>query len=126
MTPVGGESGYQESDLNGLVWLWNRQTQLGLVFSSSTVFKLPNGAQRSPDFVIKLSSETDTLPPLQNKMQEYKAYIDSGVRLSRLINPQDQQVEIYQSRQPVERRTLPAELSDESVLPDFLLSLTEF
>lgn len=149
MTPVGGESGYQESDLNGRVWLWNKQTQLGLVFSSSTVFKLPNGAQRSPDvawiqrdrwealspeqrkkfppiapdFVIELRSETDTLPPLQTKMQEY---IDSGVRLGWLINPQDQQVEIYRPGQAVEVRNLPTELSGESVLPDFLLSLAEF
>ena len=35
MPPVGAISGNRESDLNGYVWLWNRQTQLGKVFSSS-------------------------------------------------------------------------------------------
>ncbi len=29
--------------------IWNRQTQLGYTFDSSTCFKLPNGADRSPD-----------------------------------------------------------------------------
>ena len=52
MAPVGGESGNQEANLNGYVWLWNRQTGLGYVFSSSTIFKLPNGANRSPDVEI--------------------------------------------------------------------------
>ncbi len=33
MPPVGGVSGNRESDLNGELWFWNRQTQLGKVFS---------------------------------------------------------------------------------------------
>ncbi|GAB4147155.1 MAG: Uma2 family endonuclease [Cyanobacteria bacterium J069] len=149
MTPIGGESGNREAGLIADVEIWNRHSNLGYVFSSSTIFKLPNGAQRSPDvawiqrdrwealspeqrkkfppivpdFVIDLRSETDTLPPLQTKMQEY---LDSGVRLGWLINPQDQQVEIYRPGRAVEVRNLPTELSGEAVLPDFLLSLTEF
>ena len=77
--------------------IWNRQTQLGIVFSSSTIFSLPNGGDRSPDvawiksdswnklttkekkgfppicpdFVIELRSQSDALKPLQAKMQEY-------------------------------------------------------
>jgi len=42
MSPVGGVSGNREADLIGLVWMWNQQTQLGRVFSSSTIFRLPN------------------------------------------------------------------------------------
>ncbi|MEG4113604.1 MULTISPECIES: Uma2 family endonuclease [unclassified Microcoleus] len=49
MPPTGGESGIRNSDLNLGLGLWNRQTQLGKVFDSSTVFQLPNGAKRSPD-----------------------------------------------------------------------------
>jgi len=146
MAPVGGESGNQEANLNGYVWLWNRQTGLGYVFSSSTIFKLPNGANRSPDvawiekarwqaltpeqrrrfppiapdFVIELRSATDPLEPLQLKLQDY---ITNGVRLGWLVNPQDQQVEIYRPHQPVEVRSLPTELSGEGVLPGFLLPL---
>jgi hypothetical protein len=33
MSPVGGESGKKESDLNFEISLWNRQTRLGVVFS---------------------------------------------------------------------------------------------
>lgn len=146
MPPVGGESGNRESELNTDLGIWNRQTRLGYTFSSSTVFKLPNGADRSPDaawirrerwealtpeqrrkfppiapdFVIELRSETDNLSTLQEKMQEY---LDAGVRLGWLINPQQQQVEIYRLGQEVEVRNLPTELLGEDVLPGFSLRL---
>lgn len=123
--PVGGESGHREADLITDLNLWNRQSKLGLVFSSSTCFKLPNGADRSPDaawvelgrwqaltpeqqrrfppicpdFVMELRSAKDSLRTLQDKMQEY---IDCGLRLGWLINPQNRQVEIYRDNQPKE------------------------
>ncbi len=43
MPPVGGRSGNREADLIADLMLWNRQTQLGKVFSSSTIFRLPKG-----------------------------------------------------------------------------------
>ena len=142
--PVGGESGNQEADLITDLNIWNRQTGLGKVFSSSTIFKLPNGAKRSPDaawvklerwealsleerkkfpplapdFVIELRSESDRLKPLQDKMQEY---LENGVRLGWLINPQDKQVEIYRQNQAVEVGIIPIKLSGEDVLPGFEL-----
>jgi Uma2 family endonuclease len=67
-----------------------------------------------------LRSATDPLEPLQLKLQDYLA---NGVRLGWLVNPQDQQVEIYRPHQPVEVRSLPTELSGEGVLPGFLLPL---
>jgi Uma2 family endonuclease len=117
-----------------------------VVFSSSTVFNLPNGGDRSPDvawvalarwqaltpeqqemfpplcpdFVIELRSRTDKLKPLQAKMQEY---LDSGLQLGWLINPQDQQVEIYRPRQAIEILPFPVRLSGEGVLPEFILEL---
>ncbi|MBD2146404.1 Uma2 family endonuclease [Sphaerospermopsis sp. FACHB-1194] len=144
--PVGGESGRSEADLNFQVSLWNYQTKLGIVFSSSTIFRLPNGAKRSPDvawiklerwealteeerkkfppltpdFIIELRSETDRLKTLQEKMQEY---IDNGLRLGWLINPQDKEVEIYRSEKPVEIVQLSAVLSGEDVLPGFELQI---
>ncbi len=144
--PVGGESGNQEADLITDLNIWNRQTGLGKVFSSSTIFKLPNGAKRSPDaawikleryralsleqrkkfppltpdFVIELRSESDRLKPLQDKMQEY---LENGVRLGWLINFQDKQVEIYRQNQSVEVVEIPIMLSGEDVLPGFELRL---
>ena len=47
MPPTGGETGIINSDLNAQLGIWNRQSKLGFVFDSSTVFRLPNGARRS-------------------------------------------------------------------------------
>lgn len=49
MPPTGGETGKRNFDLNGQLWLWNRQNCLGIAFDSSTGFRLPNGSIRSPD-----------------------------------------------------------------------------
>jgi len=147
MSPTGGESGRRNADIAIDLGLWNRQTQQGYTFDSSTCFKLPNGAERSPDaawieasrwealspsdrekfppiapdFVIELRSGSDRLAPLQAKMQEYQ---DNGVRLGWLINPQDRQVEIYRPDQVVEILAAPQRLSGEMVLPGFVLNLT--
>jgi Uma2 family endonuclease len=144
--PVGGTSSSREADYITDLVLWNRQTKLGKVFSSSTIFNLPNGGDRSPDaawvrldrwealtpeqqekfppicpdFVIELRSRTDRLPPLQEKMREY---LRSGLRLGWLIDPQNQQVEIYRSGQESELIKFPAQLSGEAVLPGFILDL---
>jgi Uma2 family endonuclease len=147
MPPTGGESGKEEADLIIDLGLWNRQTNLGIVFSSSTGFKLPNGANRSPDaawvskerwdaltpqqrrkfppiapdFVIELRSSTDSIEELRSKMQEY---IENGVRLGWLIDPQTQTVEIY--RQNGDRAILqsPTDLQGEDILPNFILDLS--
>jgi len=146
MSPTGGESGHRNADITIDLGLWNRQTQLGMTFDSSTCFKLPNGANRSPDvawirlerwealtpeqrrkfpplapdFVVELRSATDDLASLQAKMQEY---MENGVRLGWLINPQDRQVEIYRLGQPVEVLQDPQSLSGDDVLPGFVLDL---
>ncbi len=54
-------------------------------------------------------------------MQEY---LDAGMKLAWLINPQQQQVEIYRQGQNTEVRNLPTKLSCENVLPGFSLSLS--
>jgi Uma2 family endonuclease len=73
-----------------------------------------------PDFVIELRSRTDSLASLQEKMGEY---LENSLRLGWLIDPQEQQVEIYRQGQPVQILALPARLSGEDVLPGFTLSL---
>ncbi|MBC5796973.1 Uma2 family endonuclease [Sphaerospermopsis sp. LEGE 00249] len=146
MPPVGGESGNREAEMIADLVFWNRQTKLGYTFSSSTIFKLPNGGDRSPDaawikkehwealtpeqkrkfppiapdFVIELRSATDNIETLRYKMQEY---MDAGVKLGWLINPQQQQVEIYRLGKDVELRNLPTELLGEDILPGLILNL---
>ncbi len=149
MPPVGGDSGNREMELGGDLLIWNRRTRLGKVFSSSTIFKLPGGGDRSPDaawielsrwealtpeqrakfppiapdFILELRSRTDSLLLLQAKMREY---INCGVRLGWLIDPKSQRVEIYRAGGDVETRILPTVLSGEDVLPNFELAIDPF
>ncbi|MFM7407353.1 MAG: Uma2 family endonuclease [Cuspidothrix sp.] len=146
MSPTGGETGDRNLELGGQVWFWNRQKGLGKAFDSSTGFKLPNGATRSPDvswikierwntltpeqrkrflplcpdFVIELVSESDDLEDTQAKMREY---IANGLRLGWLINPKNKQVEIYRQNQEIEILESPTSLSGEDVLSGFILDL---
>ena len=148
MPPTGSESGKLNMSLAAQVWNWNAQTKLGVVFDSSTGFKLSNGATRSPDvswvqgakwnslskqqqrkfapidpdFVIELLSPTDDLSELQQKMLEY---MQCGVRLGWLINPEDKQVEIYHGDRDKEILNNPESLSGDNILPELTLDLTE-
>ncbi|MBD1895059.1 Uma2 family endonuclease [Coleofasciculus sp. FACHB-129] len=109
MSPAGGETGNRNAGLTAQLWIWNEQNRWGKVFDSSTGFKLPNGADRSPDaawvklerwdaltqqqrekfppicpdFVVELLSPSDSLKVAQEKMKEYR---DNGTVLSLLIN----------------------------------------
>ncbi len=70
--------------------------------------------------VIELRSSTDKLDTLQQKMQEY---MDCGVKLGWLINPQDKQVEIYLQKQNKEILNAPIILSGEEILPGLTIDL---
>jgi Uma2 family endonuclease len=146
MPPTGGETGRRNTNLIIDVGNWNRRTKLGQVFDSSTCFKLPNGADRSPDvswirqdrwdtltleqkekfppicpdFAIELMSPSDTLKTVQAKMEEY---IDNGLQLGWLLNRKDRQVEIYRPDQTIESLRSPMSLSGETILPGFVLDL---
>lgn len=147
MSLTGGETGERNAEINGQLWLWNRQAKLGHIYDSSTGFRLPNGAIRSPDaawleqsrwealtpeqrqkwiplcpdFVIELHSSSDEIEDLRLKMREY---IENGLRLGWLIDPQMQQVEIYQAGQPIKCLENPTELSAIAVMPGFVMDLT--
>jgi len=146
MSPTGGETGNYNSEINADFVIWNRQAKLGVCFDSSTCFKLPNGANRSPDvswikqarwdaltaeqkqkfppiapdFVLELMSPTDSLKDTQDKMQEY---MDNQVKLGWLINRKTRRVEIYRQGQEKEILECPKELSGEDILPGFVLNL---
>jgi Uma2 family endonuclease len=49
MPPTGSETGDRNADLTYQLRAWSRQNNLGKSFDSPTGFKLPNGAERSPD-----------------------------------------------------------------------------
>lgn len=146
MSPTGGETGYCNAEITSDFVFWNRRTKLGKVFDSSTGFKLPNGADRSPDvawikqerwdtltpaqkekfppiapdFALELMSPSDTLQKIQEKMQEY---MENQVKLGWLIDRKTRRVEIYRLGKEVEVLESPQELSGEDVLPGFILNL---
>jgi Uma2 family endonuclease len=145
--PTGGESGRKNTDIITDLNLWVRRTKLGVAFESSTGFRLPNTAVRSPDaafmakerwealthlertkflplcpdFVIELLSETDSLRTTQEKMLEW---IENCCRLAWLIDPFEEVVYIYrQDGSASEVRGFDNTVSGEDVLPDFVLEL---
>jgi Uma2 family endonuclease len=145
MAPAGGESSEKNGDLVADVIIWNRQTNLGRVFDSSGGYdftalgggkpapdvswieksrlegvKIVGFIPVVPDFVIELRSAKDNLKPLQDKMREYQRL---GVRLALLVNPKNQQVEIYRPGQELEILEAPTEIDCGEVMPGFVLSM---
>lgn len=148
MPPTGSETGRRNSDLNFQLKAWSRQNNLGVVFDSSTGFKLPDGSDISPDaawvrrdrwdaltpeqkekfapicpdFVVELRSTTDSLEKLRAKM---KVYVKNGARLGWLLDRKNRKVEISRQGSDVEILDSPATLSGEDVLPGFVLDLSD-
>jgi len=148
MPPTGARTGQRNFKLTTLFGIWVAQDGTGVGFDSSTAFKFPNGATRSPDaswivreryealtpqeqekfspicpdFVIELRSSTDTLKVLQAKMAEY---IANGVQLGWLLDPQEQTAYIYRPGAEVEMLTGAREISGAPELPGFILNLQE-
>lgn len=146
MSPTGGLTSWRNSSLIAEVYAWAKQEGKGVVFDSSGGFILPNGTTRSPDvswvkksrlahltskqkqrflplcpdFVIELRSPTDSLKTLKKKMQEY---MENGAGLGWLINPQQQQVFIYQPKKAVVILERPKFLTDDLLLVGFKLEM---
>lgn len=146
MPPTGGTTGNRNFSLIVAFGNWLEKDNGGIGFDSSTVFKLPNGAKRSPDlswikterwetltageqekfpplcpdFVVELRSPSDSLVNLQNKMLEY---IENGANLGWLIDPLEKKVHIYRPNAEVEILKNPKQVSGEPLLEKFVLNL---
>ncbi len=75
---------------------------------------------QNPKSKIQNLKLNDDLADTQAKMREY---IENGLRLGWLINPQKKQVEIYRLNKDVEVLNFPKNLSGEDILPGFILDL---
>lgn len=146
MPPTGGETGIRNFLLIFEFGKWLEKNQNGVAFDSSTVFKLPNGAKRSPDlawaknekwnalsaeerkkfppicpdFVVELRSPSDSLLNLKNKMTEY---IENGAALGWLIDPTTRTVFVYRSNLETEVLENPKSVSGEPLLKNFSLKM---
>ena len=148
MSPTGSKTGLRNSELNRQFANWAKANRSGVVFDSSTLFTLPNGARRSPDvswvkrerwdalteeeqegfaplcpdFVIELRSRSDNLPPLEDKMLEY---IANGTQMAWLIDPLRKRVYIYRPNRNAEILEDPETVSGDPELPGFKLDVRE-
>jgi Uma2 family endonuclease len=146
MAPTGGKTGKQNFKLIAAMGRWVEADGTGQGFDSSTVFSLPNGANRSPDvswvrnerwenlstteqeqfpplcpdFVIELRSQTDSLKALKMKLEEYTA---NGAQLGWLIDPLERKVHIYRPAAEPEILDDPEKVSGEPLLKGFALDL---
>ena len=148
MPPTHADTGNRNADITIDLGVWAREDGTGRYYDSSTGFKLPNGALRSPDaswisnsrledltpdqrrgyldicpdFVIELRSSSDSISMLQEKMQEY---IDNGAMLGWLIDPlaNPKCVYIYRPQAEVEVMEDPDAVSGEPELSGFTLKL---
>jgi len=146
MAPAYSRTGNRNLKLAMRVGIWAEQDGTGETYDSSTGFRLPNGAVRSPDvswvrrerlaalsaeqrntffplcpdFVLELRSSSDTLPKLDAKMREYLA---NGAQLGWLIDPKTRTVRVYRPAQAVQTLTNPETLAGDPELPGFTLDL---
>jgi Uma2 family endonuclease len=147
MPPTGGETGHRNALVTAQLVNWSLADGTGLAFDSSTGFRLPNGAKRSPDsawvsrqrwerlskkqrtkfpplapdFVVEIRSTSDPLGDLKAKMAEY---IENGVRLGWLVDPTARKVWVYRLESEPQELDAPDELDGGDVLPGFILKLT--
>jgi Uma2 family endonuclease len=147
MSPTGGETARRNAETNRQLGNWTKQDGTGVVFDSNAEFRLPNGANRSPDaswvlksrweaishserekfppicpdFVIEILSPSDNLEETNLKMQEY---IANGARLGWLIDPKNKRAWTYTGA-GVQVLDQPKAISDEALLCGFALDLTE-
>jgi Uma2 family endonuclease len=146
MVPTGSEGGNRSFNFTVAFGMWALQDGTGIGFDSSTGFKLPNGAKRSPDlswiqtarweaipeeqrkkfapicpdFVVDIRSETDSLEILKEKMEEY---IANGALLGWLIDPLEKNVYLYPPNAPVKVLNPPKTISGEPLLKGLKLNL---
>ena len=148
MAPTGAETGIKNFKLIGEFAAWVKKNGTGEGFDSSTGFRLPNGATRSPDlswmplekwnaipkskrkkfapvcpdFVVELRSETDSLEKLKSKMEEY---MESGASLGWLIDAASRKVYVYRQNAGIEILENPKEISGGELLKGFTLKMTD-
>ena len=145
MAPAGGETGNRNVGLVVQLERWSERDGRGVVFDSSTGFRLPNGATRSPDaawvlrsrltcltreqrrrflplcpdFLVELTSPTDRLSKVQEKMQEW---MSNGAALGWILDADNRQAHIYRA-EGVEILDAPERLAGEGLVDGFVLKL---
>ena len=148
ISPVANRAGSRAaSEISVRLFIWNETTEAGgEVHGANANMRLPDGARIRPDalwlspeqvaalpplsdggvitlcpaFVAEIVSATDTLPPLQRKMEQYLA---NGAQLGWLIDPYRRRVYIYRPGAPVDILDDPESISGDPTLPGFVFAV---
>ena len=144
MSPTGSEGGGVESEVNLELGIWARADGRGRVFGPGTGFRLPDTSVRAadaawvslrqwnavgrdarkgyapicPEFIIEVRSESDRLPELRAKMEQW---IANGVEIAWLIDPIEKAVTIYRPGQEPEQLTDPTSVQGNGPIAGFEL-----
>jgi Uma2 family endonuclease len=150
MSPSGSKTGNIHFKINHAFSTWVMGNEgSGYGFDSSAGFKLPDQsilapdaafvvkqrwenlteeqqkkfAPLTPDFIIEVRSESDSLSQLKTKMNDW---IRNGCRLAWLIDPIERKAYIYKPDESITTiNSFKAKLSGEGVLPGFELDLSK-
>ena len=146
MPGTGGETGSGNAALTAQLYVWANTDRRGVAFDSSTMFRLPDSAMRSPDaawvlrsrladlsqearrrflplcpdFLIELTSPSDRLPDVQAKMREW---MQNGCQLGWILHTENKTVHIYRPGHEVEIVVEPAHVAGEGPVAGFTLDL---
>ena len=136
-----------ETQLSGSLFVWV-QSNGGESAGANANMSLPDGSRIRPDalwlspeqvaalppasenrpitvcpaFVAEIVSGTDTLPPLQRKMDIYMA---NGAQLGWLIDPYRRQVHVYRAGENVEILDDPETVSGDPIMPGFVFEVRQ-
>lgn len=148
MSPTNLGTGWMNVKITAQLFAWTEQNDTGIMGDSSTGFTLKGNAVRAPDaswlararldalrpeqhrpypqicpdFVIELRSPSDRLRVVHRKMDEW---LDNGIRLGWLIDPEARRVYVYRPDAEVQQLDNPDSVSGDPVLPGFSLDLRE-
>ena len=147
MSPAGNRTGRRNAAIISALDIWSQKDGRGYVFDSSTGFSLPDGSMRSPDaawieavrwnalskadqnrfspicpdFLVELRSQTDDLPVLEAKMEQW---IANGALVAWLIDPENKTVFIYRPGERPETLTHPTSIQGNGPVAGFELVMT--
>ena len=148
ISPMVNRAGSKaELELGADIKIWSRENG-GEAHGANANMSLPDGSRIRPDalwlspeqvaalppasenrpitvcpaFVAEIVSGTDTLPPLQRKMDIYMA---NGAQVSWLIDPYRRQVHVYRAGENVEILDDPETVSGDPIMPGFVFEVRQ-
>lgn len=147
VSPCGMRSSEVASNINTLLGTFVKRHRLGKVYSANVGIRFPNGNVRSPDvtfvstaklpggkspesfgdivpdLVVEVLSPGDSLREVADKIGEY---LESGVPLVWLADPQQKAVTAYRSLTDTQRFASTDPITGDPVLPGFSCRVSEF